>query len=116
MPPVELLMDAAVLDSGLESGGLESGRDAHPHFHGERLAVPEKVVVAPCIGRFRAAEPETVTAEGELIAAGDVVGFIDAQDQVVPVQSAFAGWMMGLLAHEGERVREGQPVAWLRAL
>jgi biotin carboxyl carrier protein len=32
------------------------------------------------------------------------------------VRSAFAGWMMGLMVHDGERVREGQPVAWLRAL
>ena len=78
--------------------------------------MPERVVVAPCIGRFRLAPPETVTAEGEIIRQGGVVGFIDAQDEVVPVRSAFAGWMMGLLAHDGERVREGQPVAWLRAL
>ena len=25
------------------------------------------------------------------------------------------GKLMGLLAHAGERVREGQPVAWLRS-
>jgi biotin carboxyl carrier protein len=100
MPPVELLMDTATL----------------PPFHGERLSVPEKVIVAPCIGQFRAAAPVTVTAEGEVVAQGDVVGYIDGQGQVTPVRSAFAGWMMGLMAHDGERVREGQPVAWLRSL
>ena len=90
--------------------------DTSPHHHGERLAVPERVVISPCLGRFRAAPVETATAEGELIEIGQVIGYIDAQDRVVPVRSIFAGWMMGLLVHEGERVREGQPIAWLRAL
>jgi biotin carboxyl carrier protein len=85
-------------------------------FAGERLSVPEKVVVAPCLGQFRPAEPEVVTAEGEVVDAGQVVGYIDAQGHSVPVRSKFAGWMMGLLVHDGERVREGQPIAWLRAL
>ncbi len=31
-------------------------------FAGERLSVPERVVIAPCLGQFRAAEPEVVTA------------------------------------------------------
>jgi biotin carboxyl carrier protein len=85
-------------------------------FHGERLSVPEKVVVAPCIGQFRPVDPETVTADGEIVDAGQVVGYVEAQDKRVPIRSAFRGWMMGLLVHEGERVREGQPIAWLRTL
>jgi biotin carboxyl carrier protein len=87
-----------------------------PTLAGERLNVPERVVVAPCVGRFRVGAPTTVTTEGEVITEGDVVGFIDAQGTEVAVTSAFSGWMMGLLAHDGERVREGQPVAWLRTL
>jgi biotin carboxyl carrier protein len=101
MPPVEPLVTVAP--------------STHA-FHGERLSVPEKVVVSPVIGQFRPAPPETVTAEGEVIDAGQVVGYVDAQGTTVPVRSAFAGWLMGLLVHEGERVREGQPIAWLRAL
>jgi biotin carboxyl carrier protein len=85
-------------------------------FAGERLSVPEKVVIAPCLGQFRAVEPATVTAEGEVVESGQVVGWIDSQGRSIPVRSRFAGWMMGLLVHEGERVREGQPIAWLRAL
>jgi len=104
MATVEPVMDTALVNA------------PQVHYHGERLSVPERVVVSPCLGQFRPAPPETVTAEGEVVAAGQVVGFIDAQDRVVPVRSAFAGWMMGLLVHEGERVREGQPIAWLRAL
>jgi biotin carboxyl carrier protein len=100
MVPVEAVMDTAVLEE----------------LHGERLAVPERVIIAPRIGQFRSAPADVVTAEGEIIAAGQVVGFVDAQGELIPVRSAFRGWMMGLLVHEGERVREGQPVAWLRAL
>ena len=103
MPPVEARMDVALMD------GIHE-------MHGERLAVPERVVIAPRIGQFRPAPPEVVTTEGEIIAEGQIVGFVDAQGEMVPIRSAFGGWMMGLLVHEGERVREGQPVAWLRSL
>jgi biotin carboxyl carrier protein len=85
-------------------------------LHGERLSVPERVIISPRIGQFRSAPPDVVTSEGEIVGAGQVVGFIDAQGEMVPIRSAFMGWMMGLLVHEGERVREGQPVAWLRAV
>jgi biotin carboxyl carrier protein len=85
-------------------------------LHGERLSVPERVIIAPCIGQFRPSAPAVVTAEGELIEAGQVVGYVDSQGDTVPVCSPFAGWLMGMLAHEGERVREHQPLAWLRAL
>lgn len=88
---------------------------AHP-FPGERFSVPEKVVVSPVVGQFRPAPPETITAEGEVIGKGQIVGYVDAQGETIPVRSAFTGWLMGLLVHEGERVREGQPIAWLRAL
>ena len=83
---------------------------------GETLAVLERVVVAPTVGVFRPAPPETVTAEGEIVAEGQEVGFIEGPGLRVPVISSFSGFHMGLLAHAGERVREGQPVAWLRSL
>jgi len=34
----------------------------------------------------------------------------------VEVRSPFGGWLMGMLAMQGERVTTGQPVAWLRSL
>ena len=102
MASVEPLMDAALVE--------------HQRYAGEVLTVPERVVVAPCVGQFRAAAPETVTTDGEVIASGQVVGFIDVQGRTVPVRSSFSGWMMGHLVREGDRVREGQPVAWLRSL
>jgi biotin carboxyl carrier protein len=100
MPPVEALMDTALLEEP----------------PGEQLAVPERVVISPRVGQFRSAPPELITAEGEIIREGQIVGFIDAQGEMVPIASKFRGWLMGLMVHEGERVREGQPVAWLRAL
>jgi biotin carboxyl carrier protein len=83
---------------------------------GETLTVLERVVVAPSTGVFRLLPPATVTAEGELVTEGQQIGVIEGPGVVEPVHSAFSGWLMGMLAHPGERVREGQPVAWLRSL
>ncbi len=52
--------------------------------------------------------------EGRVVTEGQVVGIVEARGQAHPVVSAFTGFLVGLLAHPGERVREGQPVAWLR--
>jgi biotin carboxyl carrier protein len=79
-------------------------------LHGERLAVPERMIVAPGVGVF---SPNTVD-EGSLVEPGDVVGEIVGPGTRVPVRSPFHGTVMGMLAHPGERLREGQPIAWLR--
>ena len=82
-------------------------------IHGETLAVPERVIVAPAPGTFRPVEPDDVVAELPL-EAEQVIGFVEGKGHSTPVRSPFRGKLMGLLAHAGERVREGQPVAWLR--
>ena len=79
---------------------------------GERLGVPERVIVAPASGRFRPLADD-VPPEGELDEE-QLIGFVDGVGHSTPVRSPFRGFLMGLLAHAGERVREGQPVAWLR--
>ncbi len=78
-------------------------------IHGETLGVPERVIVAPAQGTFRPAEP------GDMVAEEQVIGFVEGKGHSTPVRSPFDGRLMGLLAHAGERVREGQPVAWLRS-
>jgi biotin carboxyl carrier protein len=83
---------------------------------GEALSVLERVVVSPALGVFRPHPPATITAEGEIVSEGQQLGVIEGPGLRLPVTSPFAGFMMGLLAHPGERVREGQPVAWLRSL
>jgi hypothetical protein len=84
---------------------------------GETLAVPERVIVAPAVGVFRPLSEGGDATEyrgGEDIAAGQAIGVVEGPGASTPVRSPFRGSLMGMLAHAGERVREGQPVAWLR--
>ena len=83
---------------------------------GEVLGVLERVVVAPSRGVFTPLAPECVTTEGELVEAGQAIGTIESSGTNVEVRSPFTGFLMGMLAHEGERLREGEPVAWLRVV
>jgi biotin carboxyl carrier protein len=79
-------------------------------LHGERLAVPERMIVAPAAGVFR---PHRVD-EGVTVHEGDEIGVLEGPRTQWPVRSPFRGTLMGMLAHPGERLRAGQPVAWLR--
>lgn len=113
-------MDVAQLESGssveipaLLEPATESRREAHL-AHGERLGVPERVILAPTAGNFRPVAHESGNGEGNDVDEEQVIGFVEGQGQSTPVRSPFGGLLMGLLAHAGERVREGQPVAWLR--
>jgi len=92
---------------------------ATPEGHqGERLYVSERLIISPCAGLFELpsglelpATPGGEAAEGTRIEIGDLVGFVSGTE----VRSPFAGELMGVIAHPGERVQSGQPVAWLRA-
>lgn len=86
---------------------------------GEDLEVSERVILAPAVGVFQPVPGEAADAEGndeKSVMEGEVVGVVESRGQAIPVLSAFTGFLMGMLAHPGERVREGQPVAWLRVL
>lgn len=74
---------------------------------GETLHVPERVIVAPGTGIFHRLDLSTV-------ARGDVIGTVRSLRTTTAIQSPFDGVLVGFLALEGERVRPGQPVAWLR--
>ncbi|HEX2700916.1 MAG TPA: biotin/lipoyl-containing protein [Acidimicrobiales bacterium] len=80
---------------------------------GEQLGVPERVILAPAVGVFHPVEDEGAS-EGGVVEKGQVVGIIEVGGRRMPVRSAFTGRLVGMMAHPGERVREGQPVAWLR--
>jgi len=88
--------------------------DTNTTFTGEQLSVPERVVVATTAGIFQPLPPQTVTAEGEIVMSGQAIGTIESGGISTEVHSRFTGFLMGMLAHAGERVRPGQPVAWLR--
>jgi biotin carboxyl carrier protein len=87
-----------------------SDGEARESVQGEHLDVLERVVVASAAGIFRPLE----TVVGTLINEGDVVGLTEQRARTEPVVSRFAGRVAGWLVHPGERVREGQSVAWLR--
>jgi len=107
-------MAVAEIDTKFAAPADDNRREAHM-AHGERLGVPERVILAPIAGSFRplAAEAGDGSASDD-IDEEQVIGFVEGQGQSAPVRSPFRGLLMGLLAHTGERVREGQPVAWLR--
>jgi len=95
---------------------------------GEVLAVPERVIVAPAVGVFRPLGDSDVdltdaahmpgnaasSPGGTVISAGQAIGVVEGPGSSTPVRSPFGGFLIGMLARTGERVREGQPVAWLR--
>jgi biotin carboxyl carrier protein len=80
---------------------------------GEGLLVPERVIVAPSVGVFRPLFANDAAC-GQTVDAGQTVGVIEGPGVSTPVRSSFRGVIVGLLAHEGERMRQGEPVAWLR--
>lgn len=80
----------------------------------ETASIVERLIVAPVGGILRLRAPQTVTAEGEVVVSGQVIGTIERTIGPVDVVSVHDGFMMGLLASPGERVRDHQPVAWLR--
>lgn len=82
---------------------------------GERLDIPERMIVAPASGLFEPAPPETLAADGGLIRVGQAIGSVRGPGVTTPVISPFSGHLMGLLVTPGERLRVGEPVAWLRA-
>jgi biotin carboxyl carrier protein len=81
----------------------------------EVTMIPERVVVAPCSGRFLPLPPETFTSEGEWVEPGQPVAEIHSGRNRVDVRSPFRGWMMGMLALPGQPVREGEALFWVRS-
>jgi biotin carboxyl carrier protein len=79
-------------------------------LEGERVAMVERMIVAPSVGVFRPLGVET----GTTVTIGEIVGVVEGPGTREPVRSAFDGVVMGVLAHSGERMRVGQPVAWMR--
>ena len=66
------------------------------------------LLLASTAGRFR----PSATLDGWLD-VGELVGHVVRSGHESPVRSTRAGMLMGLLADEGELVRDAQPLAWL---
>ncbi|GIU90938.1 MAG: hypothetical protein KatS3mg010_2037 [Acidimicrobiia bacterium] len=80
------------------------------HSVGECLVVPERVIVTPVVGVFRPG----VVEDGTTVREGDPIGVVECLGTTSTIRSPFEGTFMGMLAFDGERLRAGQPVAWLR--
>lgn len=82
---------------------------------GELISVSERMIVAPGVGVFRpAAPPVDIDLTDAYIDEGQEIGVLEGPGTRVPVRSPFRGMLIGMLAFPGERLRTGQPVAWLR--
>jgi [acyl-carrier-protein] S-malonyltransferase len=108
--------------------GTDDWSSGSPANQGEHLYTSERVVVSPAPGVFEpdaalAALEATALAEaaaapgsgagaepGSVLAVGDRVGTVGPTD----VRTPFEGILVRWLAVRGERVVEGQPVAWIR--
>lgn len=98
------------LDTLVEILASDSPLQAYLSAHqGEHLYVSERMVVSPATGLYAPPE-EGLPATGEAVVVGQLLGTVGSAE----VRSPFAGTLQGLLAVSGERVGEGQPVAWLR--
>ncbi|HVA76237.1 MAG TPA: ACP S-malonyltransferase [Acidimicrobiales bacterium] len=103
--------DPADLDRLVEAVSGSAAMHAFATGHqGEHLYVSERVVISPGPGVFEPAS-ETDLSPGSGIQVGTLLGMVSG----VEVRSPFAGRLEGTLAHPGERVQTGQPIAWLHA-
>jgi biotin carboxyl carrier protein len=77
------------------------------------LSFDERVIVAPVVGVFRSFF-EDDDACGRPVAVGQPIGAIQGIGVSTAVCSPFRGVLAGMVADDGERLRQGEPVAWLR--
>ena len=80
----------------------------------EVTSILERVVIAPCTGRFHPLPPEIFTTEGEWVQVGQALAEIHTGAEVVLVESAFEGWVMGMLAVPGQPINHRDPLFWIR--
>jgi biotin carboxyl carrier protein len=80
-----------------------------------RVGIRERVVVAPCAGRFVPLPPETFTCEGEWVEPGQGLAHVMTNAGPRPVVSEFRGWVMGMLAVPGGPVAGGEALFWIRS-
>ena len=83
---------------------------------GETMYVHERIVLSPVTGRFVVDTDDELdpARPGSLVVAGSPLGGVVGSGRTTTVTTPFTGILAGLLAHDGEPVREGQPIAWLR--
>ncbi|HVE75989.1 MAG TPA: hypothetical protein VND22_04375 [Actinomycetota bacterium] len=87
------------------------------HMLSEAATIDERIVVAPCEGRFRFLPAEHFTAEGEYVIEGQVIGVVvSTNGKEVDVVTPFSGWVMDFMIKDGWPVVPSEPILWLRPL
>jgi biotin carboxyl carrier protein len=81
---------------------------------GETLSILERLIVAPTSGIFRGLDDRPRPNDGYAVNQGDMIGEVRSLGLSTPIRSPFAGFLIKVLAVDGERVRPGQRVAWVR--
>jgi biotin carboxyl carrier protein len=76
---------------------------------GERLDVAERLIVSPQAGLLQVDDRLC-----SVVRMGDTIGTVENSGASVPVTSPFDGFLMGVIPQPGQRIRRGQPVAWIR--
>ena len=92
-------------------GGMAAAEAQSPS--GETLSVPECMIVSPAAGLFGRLSSDRLRP-GDILRRGDVIGVVQSLRVTTPVHSPFEGVLVEILGMEGERVRPGKPLAWLR--
>ncbi|MDQ3767447.1 MAG: hypothetical protein M3346_08895 [Actinomycetota bacterium] len=94
---------------------LDSAIAAHESVFAapETTTMLERVVVAPCAGRFAPLSPEDFSTDGEWVEPGQVLAEVVKRGKGVPVRSPFRGWVMGMLALPGQPVHQGEALFWV---
>jgi biotin carboxyl carrier protein len=75
--------------------------------------VPIGLVTAPRAGTFLPHVRPEAAAKGEPVHAGQALGVVTSSIVEEVVRSSIAGTLRAYLVLPGERVRPGQPLAWL---
>ena len=73
--------------------------------------MPERMIVAPSVGIFR---PVDHDVDGGRVDRGRLSVCSKGPGTRLPSAARSRACWSGMLAHPGERLREGQPIAWLR--
>jgi biotin carboxyl carrier protein len=76
----------------------------------------DRLVVSPAYGKLKIPRPASYTSEGEFVRAGDVLATMLADGSHLDVTAPCDAWVMGYIAHDGERVEPGTAIVHLRAL
>jgi [acyl-carrier-protein] S-malonyltransferase len=126
LPEAQALAVASPDDLGVLVDTLSGSETWHAYaaaHQGEHLYASERVVVSPAAGVFtpdpglaapapggHASAPVGPDAPSSDVGVGSLLGHVGDSE----VRTPFAGSVVGFLAHAGERVIAGQPLAWLR--